>query len=100
MYEFIEARIDDSSLSVESLAEDLSISRKTLYRKTNGLTKLSPNEVIRQYRLRRAIDALKAGHNASETAYMVGFETPAYFGQYFKDQYGVTPIEYASKLTP
>lgn len=99
VYELIEARIDDSSLSVESLAEEMSISRKTLYRKTNGLTKLPPNEVIRQYRLRRATDLLKIGHNASETAYMVGFESPAYFGQCFKDHYGVTPMEYAGKLT-
>ena len=99
VYELIEARIDDSTLSVESLAEDLSISRKTLYRKTSSLTKLSPNELIRQYRLRRAADLLKTGYNASETAYMVGFETPAYFGQCFKDQYGITPMEYAGKLT-
>jgi signal transduction histidine kinase/AraC-like DNA-binding protein len=99
IYAMIEERLDDSSLSVENMAEKLNISRKTLYRKINGLTQLSPNELIRQYRLRKAAELLKNGHNASETAYMVGFETPSYFGQCFKDQYGVTPKDYVTRLT-
>ncbi len=97
LYTRIDQHLDDSSLSVESLAEEMGVSRKTLYRKTHGLTQLSPNEVIRQYRLRKAVDLLKEGYNASETAYMVGFETPSYFGQCFKELYGVTPLDYLTQ---
>lgn len=99
IYAQIDLRIDDSGLSVESLAEALGISRKTLYRKIHGLTQLSPNELIRQYRLRKAADLLITGYNASETAYMVGFETPSYFGQCFKELYGITPMDYVARHT-
>ncbi|TDB68932.1 response regulator [Arundinibacter roseus] len=99
VYELIEERLDDSAFSVESLAEMLAISRKTLYRKIQGLTQLSPNELIRQYRLKKATNLLKIGYSASETAYMVGFETPSYFGQCFKELYGLTPMEYVGKTS-
>ena len=94
LYQLIEAHCDDSALSVDSLAGQLAVSRKTLYLKVQALTQLSPNELIRQYRLRKSIDLLKAGHNASETAYMVGFESPSYFSKVFKDFYHQTPTEY------
>lgn len=97
LYKLIEQRLDDSSMSVEWLAEQLAMSRKTLYLKVNSLTQLSPNELIRQYRLRKAIDLLRLGHSASETAYMVGFETPSYFTKVFREFYKQTPTEYTKR---
>ncbi|WP_080054071.1 response regulator [Spirosoma aerolatum] len=94
LYQLIEERLDDSSLNVEWLAEQLAVSRKTLYLKVQNLLQLSPNELIRQYRLRKSIDLLKAGHNASETAYLVGFESPSYFTKVFKEFYQQTPTDY------
>ena len=94
IYQLIEDHLDDSSLSVEWLADQLAMSRKTLYSKVHTLTQLSPNELIRQYRLRKAIDLLRLGHNMSETAYMVGFESPSYFTKVFRDFYQKTPSEY------
>lgn len=94
LYQLVEEHLDDSSLSVEWLADQLAMSRKTLYLKVNTLTHLSPNELIRQYRLRKAIDLLRAGHGASETAYMVGFESPSYFTKVFKEFYHQTPTDY------
>lgn len=100
VYAIIEAHLDDSSLSVDGLAGALSMSRKTLYRKVQSLTQLSPNELIRQYRLRQGADLLRAGHNVSETAYRVGFETAAYFGKCFKEAYGITPSEMLAQDLP
>ncbi|QMW04775.1 response regulator [Spirosoma foliorum] len=94
LYQLLEERLDDSSLSVEWLADQLALSRKTLYMKVNKLLQVSPNDLIRQYRLRKAIDLLRAGHNASETAYMVGFESPSYFTRVFKEFYQQTPTDY------
>ncbi|WP_420146810.1 response regulator [Spirosoma sp.] len=93
-YQLIDDHLDDSSLSVEWLADQLAMSRKTLYSKIHSLTHLSPNELIRQYRLRKAVDLLRLGHNMSETAYMVGFESPSYFTKVFKEFYQKTPSEY------
>ena len=94
LYQLIDQHLDNSSLSVEWLADQLAMSRKTLYLKVNTLTHLSPNELIRQYRLRKAIDLLRAGHGASETAYRVGFESPSYFTKVFREFYHQTPSDY------
>ena len=60
---------------------------------------ISPNDLIRRYRLQKAATLLSAGHNVSATAYIVGFETPSYFTHCFKEQYGQTPTEFASSKT-
>jgi signal transduction histidine kinase/AraC-like DNA-binding protein len=98
LYQLLEERLDDSSLSVEWLADQLAVSRKKLYLKVNSLLHLSPNELIRQYRLRKAIDLLRAGYSASETAYMVGFESPSYFTRVFREFYQQTPTDYIRQL--
>ena len=99
LYQLIEQRLDDSTLSVEWIADQLAISRKTLYLKVHTLMHLSPNDLIRQYRLRKAIDLLRAGHNVSETAYMAGFESPSYFTRVFKEFYQQTPTDYITGQT-
>ncbi|QJW91522.1 response regulator [Spirosoma taeanense] len=97
LYQLVEQRLDDSTLSVEWLADQMAMSRKTLYLKVHNLTHLPPNELIRQYRLRKAIDLLRLGHNASETAYMVGFESPSYFTKVFREFYQQTPTDYVKR---
>ena len=91
LYAILDAHIDNPALNVEWLAGQLAVSRKTLLRKVLALTSLSPNELIRQYRLRKAVSLLHIGYNVTETAYMVGFEAPAYFGKCFKELYKTPP---------
>ncbi|MFC5410264.1 response regulator [Larkinella bovis] len=97
LYTLIEQHLDDPTLSVEWLADELAMSRKALYLKVHNLTHLSPVELIRQYRLRKAIDLLRLGHSAAETAYMVGFESPSYFTKVFREFYHQTPTSYRKK---
>lgn len=95
LYSLIEQHLDDPALSVEQLADHLSVSRRTLHRKVHSLTQYSPNELVRQYRIRRGAELLRAGHGVSDTAYLVGFEAPSYFSQCFKEVFQVTPSEYS-----
>ncbi|GAB3940821.1 hybrid sensor histidine kinase/response regulator transcription factor [Spirosoma harenae] len=95
IYELLETHLSDPSLDVDWLADQLAMSRKTLYRKIHSLVQLAPNELIRQYRLRKAADLLRTGHTASQTAYLVGFKTPSYFTIVFKEFYHKTPTEFA-----
>jgi signal transduction histidine kinase/DNA-binding response OmpR family regulator/ligand-binding sensor domain-containing protein len=95
LYEVLEQRLDDSSFGVEELALEVGMSRRTLHRKLTATTNLTANELIRNYRLKKAATFLKSGKNASETAYLVGFESPAYFATSFKEFYQKTPSEYA-----
>ena len=94
IYAIIEDMIDDPQLGASKLAEKNAMSLRTLNRKLNALIGLTAGDLIRQYRLQKSLTLLKEGLNVSEAAYLVGFETPAYFSQCFKDQYGVSPKDY------
>ena len=95
LYSLIEAHLDDSRFGVEELAHEVGMSRRTLYRKLLVVTNLTINDFMRQYRLRRAAQFLREGRNVSETAYLVGYESPAHFTTVFKEFYNKTPSEYA-----
>jgi len=95
LYAIIENNLDASSLSVGFLARNLAVSKSTLNRKLILRTGLSPNKVIKRYRLQKAAILLLSGKNVSEAAYSCGFETPSYFTQCFKEFYKITPKKYA-----
>ena len=91
-------RLSDEQLSVDSLAEEIGLSRAHFYRKITALTGLPVNELIQSFRLERA-GQLLAQHwgSVSQVAYEVGFSNPSYFSKRFKDKFGVSPSEYSVK---
>jgi len=93
--EVIHDNLDDTDLSVDVLCKKVGLSRTHLNRKMKDLTGESPATYIRQLRLRKSVRLLKE-HNLtiSEIAFTVGFSSPSYFSQAFRDYYGVTPKEY------
>lgn len=94
LYLQIENNLDNSEFTIDHLASELAVSSRTLNRKLSSLIGVSANEVIKNFRLKRAAELLAAGRNISETAYEVGFESPSYFGQCFKNVYSITPSEF------
>ncbi|MEP6627920.1 MAG: helix-turn-helix domain-containing protein, partial [Ginsengibacter sp.] len=82
---------------VDYLCKFMGMSRSTLNRKLKALLGISTNDVIRQHRLRNATSLMLGGQDITTAAYSVGFSSPSYFSQCFKDQYGVTPSEFLSK---
>src|SRR5215831_6945467 len=72
LYAIIENNLDTSLLSVEFLARNLAVSKSTLNRKLLLRTGMSPNEIIRRYRLQKAAILLLSGKNVSEAAYSCG----------------------------
>jgi len=95
LYNIIENNFDNPLLTVGFLATNMAVSKSTLNRKLSGIIGLSANELIRQYRLKRAAIFLMCGKNVSETAYLSGFDTASYFTQCFKEFYKITPKEYS-----
>lgn len=72
-------RLSDEQLSVESLAEEIGLSRVQLYRKITALTGLSVNELIRKLRLQKASQLLAQKWGpVSQVAYEVGFSNLSY----------------------
>jgi signal transduction histidine kinase/DNA-binding response OmpR family regulator/ligand-binding sensor domain-containing protein len=93
--EWIEAHLDDTELTIESMAVHLGIGRTTMYNKIKGLTGKSPVEIIKEYRVTKARGLLRTGQfTVSEAAYRVGFSDPGYFSKCFKEQYKISPAEF------
>ena len=94
--ETIEKYLDDSSFSVETFQREVGMSRMQLHRKLKALTDFSATEFIRVQRLKRAAQLLTDSDAAiSDICYRVGFNSLSYFTKCFKEQYGVTPSDYA-----
>lgn len=87
--------VSDPNLGVEFLAENMNMSRSTLYRKINSISNLSPNELINITRLKKAAELLKTGnYKIYEVAEMIGFNSQVSFGRSFHRQFNMTPSEY------
>ncbi len=97
--DIIEKYIDDPDFDIERFASEIGASRMQLYRKLEALTNMTVKEFIRDIRIKRAAQLLEQNKlTVSEIVYQVGFRDLAYFRKCFRDQYGVSPSEYASKF--
>lgn len=95
LFNILEAQYGDSEFRIESMGDMLGMSRIMLYRKIMSLFGMPPSDLLRNYRLQKSLQLLSAsGFNVSETAYAVGFSSPAYFAKCFKEAYRITPSEY------
>lgn len=93
--DLIEKHIRDSEYGQEQLAQDLLLSRSTLYRRIKAATDLSPQDFIRNVKMKKACDMLSRHEmSISEIAYSLGFSNPKYFTKCFKEETGQTPSEY------
>ncbi|MDD4362502.1 MAG: DNA-binding response regulator, partial [Bacteroidales bacterium] len=96
--EYIEQNIDNALLVVEDLAQEFSMSRSVFYKKIKSLFGLSPVDLIRNIRIKRAVQLIdNSDHTFTEIAYMCGFNDLSYFGKCFKKQIGLSPSEYKLK---
>ncbi|MEO1626952.1 MAG: helix-turn-helix domain-containing protein [Bacteroidota bacterium] len=94
LLEYIHQHLDDSDLTVESIASHFFLSRSQLYRKTKALTGITVNELIRKTRLEKAREMIKIGDGSiGEIAFKVGFTSPSYFAKCFKNEFGKLPTE-------
>jgi signal transduction histidine kinase/ligand-binding sensor domain-containing protein/DNA-binding response OmpR family regulator len=91
----IEKHIDDSGFSVDHLAHAVLMSRVQLYRKLKALTGQSPGQIIRTFRLKRAVQLLESKqYNVTDVMYMVGYNDLKSFREQFKKEFGVSPSGY------
>lgn len=87
----------DPKFDTECMASHVFLSVRQLQRKTRNLTGLSPNALLRQYRLEQARTQLKAGGLVADVAYQVGFSSPAYFSSCFKAEFDMSPQHYVKQ---
>mgnify|MGYP000502673053 FL=1 len=88
----IKANLGNSELNVETISHEMGISRAQLYRKIKSITGISPNDIVREARMRRADRLLETtDKSVSEIAYEVGFSSPSYFTKCYREFFGRTP---------
>lgn len=88
----IQGNLGNSDLNVETISHEMGISRAQLYRKIKSITDISPNDIIREARMKRADRLLETtDKSVSEIAYEVGFSSPSYFTKCYREFFGRTP---------
>ncbi|MFI3305080.1 MAG: two-component regulator propeller domain-containing protein [Rikenellaceae bacterium] len=99
--EVVNNNVDNSDFDIKDFIEAMGMTNSMLYRKLKSLTGLSPNEFLRNIRLKSAHKIITEKYETitiSEVAYKVGFNIPKYFTACFKKEYGITPSQYKDQL--
>lgn len=97
--ECINNNIGNPDYDQTHFADDMGVSRSTLFRKMKSLTGMTYVSFIKNVRLKAACKMMQEKENIriSELAYAVGFNDPRYFSSCFKKEFGLTPIEFYEK---
>ena len=93
--QFIDEHISDSEIGVGDIASAAAISRSGLQRKLKQAMGITPQDLLREARIKRACQLLQnSNKTVSEVAYACGFSDPKYFSRCFKQSTGQSPTEY------
>jgi len=95
LFNSLEEHWQDSDFSIEKYGQSIAMSTSQLYRKTIALCGLSPNALLKEFRLEKARQLMKKQQlNVSEATFESGFTSPSYFTKCFKKKYGLLPMAY------
>ncbi len=98
IHQVIEENLDNSDFNIDSIADNLGISRSAFFKKLKSLTGLAPVDMIKEVRLTKSIELLKnTDMTVSEVAFAVGFKESGYYGKCFRKKYNQTPTEFMAK---
>jgi AraC-like DNA-binding protein len=89
----------DPDFTVSAFCRSMSMSKSQFYRKTVAFWNLSPNLLLKEFRLNKARELLKGRfNNISQTTFDSGFTSPSYFTKCFKKKFGLLPAAYLHSL--
>jgi AraC-like DNA-binding protein len=95
---YIESRLADPKLSVESIAHACGMSPRSVHRAFALDASGSVSRYMWMRRINRCAAALQDGTEAhrsiTEICYSWGFNSTSHFSRSFKDQFGVSPRDY------
>lgn len=98
--ECVQRHLSDPSFDQSTFADEVNMSKSTLYKRLKNLTGMYTSAFIRNIRMKAACELLEAKPNIriADLAYAVGYNEPKYFSSCFKKDFGMLPTEYAEKL--
>jgi AraC-like DNA-binding protein len=95
----VDAHLDDAEFNVEGLCKEIGLSHSHLHRKLTALTGCSATKFIRQIRLGKAKELLENPNlTILSIAMDTGFNDASYFGRVFKQEFGMTPVEWRDRM--
>jgi signal transduction histidine kinase/ligand-binding sensor domain-containing protein/DNA-binding response OmpR family regulator len=101
LHTIINEHLSDPNFDVNTIAGMLFMSRPTLYRKIRAISNLTPHDLIKIARLKRAAELLIQGQlKIYEISELVGFSSQSYFWSAFIKQFGMSPSKYAKMNKP
>jgi AraC-like DNA-binding protein len=99
LFNKLEENWQDPDFNVEDYCQAMMMSKSQLYRKTIDLTGLSPNLLVKEYRLEKAKELMKKQrYTIAQITFDSGFTSPSYFTKCFKKKYGLLPMTYLDLL--
>ncbi|WP_302951661.1 hybrid sensor histidine kinase/response regulator transcription factor [uncultured Prevotella sp.] len=91
----IEDNVGEDNFNVECMADILCMSHSSLLRKIKSVFNMSPVELIRLIKLKKAAELIQEGkHLIGDICYMVGISSPSYFSKLFFKQFGISPKDF------
>lgn len=93
----IQKHLTSPEFTADIIAEEVGMSKASLYKKVKAITNLTPHGLIKQYRLRKAADLLQhSDMNVSEVIYETGFNSRSYFYKSFNEMYHCHPKDFGT----
>lgn len=84
-----------NDMTMPDFAHELGMSKSQLARKLKALSNLSPNDFLKEYKLRKAIALMEdQSMNIAEVTMAIGFSNPSYFSKCFRKRFGMAPSDY------
>jgi signal transduction histidine kinase/DNA-binding response OmpR family regulator len=91
----IENGINDEKFTIDTMAEEIGLSKSQLYRKLKQMTNYSTSEYIAVVKINLATSLLMSrNYTIDEIAFKTGFNSHSYFSTCFKKIHGQSPKEY------
>ena len=98
LMQLLEKDLAKPEMNIEAIAKEMAFSRSSFYRKIKGLTNISPADLIRNYRLKRAAEMILEGSwSLYEVSERTGFGNYSHFSVLFKKHFGTSPQSYKAE---
>ena len=95
LYDAFNAHYASEGFDVPQLCRTLHVSKAQLYRNRSAVSDQGPMELLRDFRLQKAMELLEnnPGLNTTEVAFRTGFKERTYFSTLFKKKFQIAPSE-------
>ena len=99
LFNKLEENWQDADFDISEYCQSTAMSKSQLYRKTMMLTGLSPNSLLKEFRLEKAKECMRQQrHTIAQITFESGFTSASYFTKCFKKKYGLLPMAYLDLL--